>query len=115
MKFYKHIDAFSELRQLYWRLRAIRAYDSAARRKWYRRIKIEKDRLENLGFSAEHLRLYCRYMANPLEQCNALDKLRAFEAMLIEFAKIRQSTKLAAPQVGIVGSGSDLSASSLKG
>lgn len=100
MKFYKHIDAFAELRQLYWRLRAIRAYDNAARRKWYRRIKIEKDRLEDIGFSAEHLRLYCRYMANPREQCNALNRLRSFEEMLIEFARIQGSAKLCTQKTG---------------
>lgn len=95
MKFYKHPEPFSQLRQLYWHLRYRRSFDLAARRKWYRRIKIERDRLERQGFSAEHVRLYCRYMSNPQPQSPALHRLETFEAMLVEFARIQTLAKMA--------------------
>ena len=96
MKSYQHIDQFAELRRLYWSLRHIRMHDQAARRKWYRRIEKERNRLADSGFSVEHLRLYCRYMARPLVQCNALDRLVAFESKLVEFARSQQISKEAA-------------------
>jgi len=88
MVFYRHPQAFSVLRSHYWMLRSLRRHDLAGRRKWYRRIEKEKTRLAGLGFSVEHLRLYCRYMARPLPDCLALDRLKAFELMLVEFARI---------------------------
>lgn len=93
MKFYQHPDAFMVLRNLYWFLRYRRAWDQAARRKWYRRIKVERERLVNQGFSAEHVRLYCRYMSNPGPQSPALHRLEMFEAMLVEFARIQTLAK----------------------
>lgn len=89
MKYYQHPDAFMALRNLYWFLRYRRSWDLAARRKWYRRIRIERNNLENMGFSAEHVRLYCRYMANPGPQSPALKRLQTFEAMLAEINRIK--------------------------
>lgn len=94
MIFYRDPVAFSKLRQFYWQLRSIRAYDQAARRKWYRRIKTERERLASLGFSVEHLRLYCRYLARPFEQNKALHRLQTFEAMLVDFARMQQAAKI---------------------
>jgi len=90
MKFYEHPALFVVLREFYWRLRNIRAYDLAARRKWYRRIEKERGRLADIGFSCEHLRLYCRYVCNPVAQSPALRRLMAFEAMLVEFERIQR-------------------------
>ena len=100
MNFYLHPEPFVNLRQLYWRLRSLRAYDSAARRMSYRRIRSERDRLAALGFSVEHLRLYCRYMSNPFSKCATLDRLQAFEAMLIDFSRIQFSAKLCTQKTG---------------
>lgn len=92
MRIYQHPEAFVNLRQFYWHLRCCRAYDLAARRCWYRRMRQERERLVALGYSVEHLRLYCRYMSNPVDDSPALRRLQAFEAMLVEFARIRCAT-----------------------
>lgn len=89
MNFYQHPAAFVELRQCYWHLRARRSFDLAARRRWYRRIRAERQRLAALGYSVEHLRLYCRYISNPVADSPALRRLQAFEAMLVEFSRIQ--------------------------
>lgn len=49
----------------YWHLRANRAYDQAARRRYYRKIAGEKKRLVESGVDGEVVRLFCRWMANP--------------------------------------------------
>lgn len=91
MRFYQHPEAFCNLRQFYWHLRSRRAFDLAARQRWYRRIRAERQRLVELGYSVEHLRLYCRWLSNPLPDSPALRRLQSFEAMLIEFARIQQA------------------------
>lgn len=53
------------LANLYWNLRYVRAYDEAARRKSYRRIKKEKDRLVGGGIDQEAVRLCCLLLADP--------------------------------------------------
>jgi hypothetical protein len=54
------------LRNLYCLLRFRRKWDFAGRQRYYRRIAKEKRRLlETLGVDREHLRLYCRHLANP--------------------------------------------------
>lgn len=89
MDFYRHPVPFEGLRQLYWQLRSVRSFDNAARVRFYRRIRKERDRLESLGFSIEHVRLYCRYLSNPVVQSPALSRLKAFETMLIEFSRMQ--------------------------
>jgi hypothetical protein len=93
MKFYRHPEPFWKIRQLYWTLRNRRAYDFACKQRCYRAIRSERLRLEAIGFSAEHLRLYCRYMSNPQPQSPALHRLETFEAMLVEFARIQTLAK----------------------
>lgn len=104
MNFYKHPDLYGQLRQLYWHLRYRRSFDTAARRKWYRRIKAERERLVSGGASAEHVRLYCRYMSNPLPDCPALRRLVAYEAAVVEYQRLQsrlviQNTAKAYPAV----------------
>ena len=94
MNFYKHPEAYTQLRQLYWHLRYRRSFDNAARRKWYRRIKIERQRLEEAGHSAEHLRLYCRYMSDPQADCPRLRRLMAYENAVIEWGRLQQRLAL---------------------
>jgi hypothetical protein len=93
MQFYEHPEPFIQLRNFYWSLRNVRHYDTAARRKWYRRIEKERGRLADIGFSCEHVRLYCRYMSNPVPQSPALRRLETFEAMLAEFARIQRAAR----------------------
>lgn len=66
------------LSNLYWRLRYCRDYDSAARRKWYRRIRVERDRLVSGGEDGEYVRLMCRWLADPREG-PALARVMAYE------------------------------------
>lgn len=94
MRFYKHPDAYCKLRNLYWMLRATRSYDTAARRKWYRRIRIERDRLVVEGATQEHVRLYCRYLSNPLSDSPALRRLQAYEAAVVEYAQLEQRVRM---------------------
>ena len=89
MNFYRHPVPFEGLRQLYWQLRSVRSFDNAGRVRFYRRIRMERDRLERLGFSVEHVRLYCRYLSNPVSQSPALARLMAFETMLVEFSRMQ--------------------------
>ena len=89
MDFYKHPDPFQVLRQFYWQLRGVRSFDNAARVRWYRKIRKERSRLEDLGFSVEHVRLYCRYLSNPVLDSSALHRLKAFESMLVEFSRMQ--------------------------
>lgn len=87
--FYSGPAAFSGLRNLYWHLRAIRRHDNAARVRFYRLIKAERLRLAGLGYSVEHLRLFCRYMSGPLPDCPALRRLWAYEQAVIAFSRVR--------------------------
>lgn len=54
----------SDLRNLYWMLRYKRVWDSAARRRYYRKIERERKRLHEAGVDQEEVRLLCRYLAN---------------------------------------------------
>lgn len=53
------------LANLYWMLRYHRGRSSAARRRYYRRIREEKNRLFSAGFDREEIRLLCRYLSDP--------------------------------------------------
>lgn len=85
MEFYQHPRELAHIRSLYWRLRAIRAYDQAARRKWYRRIKRERERVLAQGWDSEHLRIYCRMMADPL-RLERVAAVQAYERAAREYA-----------------------------
>lgn len=86
-------DWSAGLRQMYWRLRNCRRYDAAARRKWYRRIKGERERLHALGFDAEYTRLFCRYMSDPKNEAAAI-RLICFEGMLDVLAGVSSSSAM---------------------
>jgi len=94
MNFYQHPEAFRNLRNTYVLLRLNRITNTAARRKYYRRIKAERERLESIGYIPEHLRLYCRYLSNPFPESPALKRLRAFEAMMVELARVQSTSFL---------------------
>lgn len=90
MKHYIGPESFWRVRNLYCRLRMVRLYNQAARRRYYRHIKKEVRRLVAEGANPEHLRLYCRFLSNPT--CtSALRRLEAFEAMLGELARVRNT------------------------
>lgn len=55
----------STLANLYWMLRYHRGRSSAARRRYYRYIEAEKNRLFSAGFDREEIRLLCRYLSDP--------------------------------------------------
>ena len=71
----------SNLRNFYWFLRYKRVWDSAARRRYYRRIAAEKKRLQETGVDREEVRLLCRYLAN-LKNHNAELRWKAYAAQL---------------------------------
>ena len=71
----------ADLRNLYWMLRYKRAWDSAARRRYYRKIAAEKKRLHSAGVDQEEVRLLCRYLAN-LKNKNAELRWRAYVQQL---------------------------------
>jgi len=71
----------SELCNLYWMLRYKRAFDTAARRRYYRKIQAEKKRLHEAGVDVEEVRLLCRYLANPRNQ-NAERRWQAYAQKL---------------------------------
>ena len=79
---------YSVLRNLYWRLRSVRGFDEAARRKWYRRIKVERERLVETGCGAEHVRLYCRFLADPSRR-EREEALTRYESMVAEWARVQ--------------------------
>lgn len=56
---------FAVIRNLYWHLRAVRGYDLAARRRYYRLIAVEKKRLLEAGVDPEEIRLFCRSLSRP--------------------------------------------------
>jgi hypothetical protein len=64
-----HFDPrFADLRALYWRLRCVRSWDSAARRRIYRLISAERKKFDGLGVDQELLRVFCRHLANPADK-----------------------------------------------
>lgn len=78
---FRHPDGFGQLRWFYWSLRYLRAWDSAGRRKLYRRIRRERDRLVAAGADPEYVRLYCRWMANPVDGAPAFRRLLALPSV----------------------------------
>ena len=58
-------DWSGNLRNLYWHLRYRRAFDTAARMRYYRKIQAEKKRLHGEGVDQEEVRLLCRALSNP--------------------------------------------------
>jgi len=53
------------LRNLYWFLRYQRVFQRSARRRYYRKIALEKKRLQEIeGVDQEEIRLLCRYLSN---------------------------------------------------
>ena len=56
----------SELRNIYYRIRAIRSVN--ARRRWYRLAQKEKAKLKHLGYHAEVIRLYALYLKDTTRQ-----------------------------------------------
>lgn len=55
----------STLANLYWMLRYHRGRSQAARRRYYRYIQAEKNRLFLAGFDREEIRLLCRHLSEP--------------------------------------------------
>ncbi|MBK7955700.1 MAG: hypothetical protein IPK02_18125 [Candidatus Accumulibacter sp.] len=58
----------SQLANLYWRLRWVRRWDSSGRRRVYRLISAHKKNFDGTIFEGELLRLFCRYLANPMNR-----------------------------------------------
>lgn len=73
----------SNLRALYWQKRACRT--DACRRRWWRRIAVEKKRLLAAGVPAIELHLWCRHLTN-LRNPNAAARLDNFYAQGVLFA-----------------------------
>lgn len=67
------------LANLYWQLRNVRDYDLAARRRWYRRIAVEKKRLRMEGVEGEELRLLCLCLASP-NRAGRWERLQAYRS-----------------------------------
>ena len=78
---------------LYCRLRAVRKWDQAGRRKWYRYIRAERDYLVEHGVDAELVRLACRYYSKPGEG-PAMDRLVAYEQVVIMLNAIQGNMAL---------------------
>ena len=64
MHYYDMPDWSGPVRNLYWFLRYRRQWNSAARRRYYRKIRVERDRLVASGIDAEWVRLFCRWQSN---------------------------------------------------
>lgn len=64
MIFYKYPEWSVVIRNHYWILRSLRPHHVARRRMQYRRIEVEKKRLQSEGVDAEVVRLLCRHMVN---------------------------------------------------
>ena len=75
------------LANLYWHCRATRC-NEAARRKWYRYIREERDTLEQLGVDAELVRLACRHLTRPRCQ-KALTRLVSYEEAVHQVQRIQ--------------------------
>lgn len=75
-------DWSQNLRNDYWNLRNLRAFDSAGRCRLYRKIQAEKKRLaEELGVDQEEIRLVCRMLSN-LKNKNAEMRWKSYAAQL---------------------------------
>lgn len=74
-------DWSGNIRNLYWFLRYKRSWDSAGRRKYYRKISVEKKRLIESGVDPELVRLCCRYLAN-FKNRNAEQRFYAYQSQL---------------------------------
>lgn len=70
---------FSKLNNLYWFIRYTRI--KSVKRKYYRYIAQEKQRLIQVGVDAEELRLYCRHLSN-LRNERAENRLAAYRKTL---------------------------------
>jgi hypothetical protein len=66
---------------LYWRLRYCRQWNQACRRRYYRKMAVEKKRLEQEGVDRELVRLFCRHLSNP-RNLFAEKRYKDFEALL---------------------------------
>lgn len=87
------------LRHFYWSLRAVRGYDQARRRKLYRYIRQERDRLAECGINQELIRLLCRHLSNPTCRQQAA-RLAAFERQMhLQRFKLAYADLLPANQV----------------
>lgn len=62
-------------------LRYRRSWDTAARRKYYRRIAKEKRQLVEAGVDQEEVRLLCRYLSN-LDNRNAEMRWKTYSAQM---------------------------------
>lgn len=70
---WRPIPAWAEnLRSHYWQLRDSRGWNSARVRKFYRRIRSERDSLIRQGVNAELVRLLCRYLCNPSNEVSLI-------------------------------------------
>lgn len=69
----------SPLANLYWRLRNCRQWDSAGRRRYYRKIAVEKKRLLEAGVPYIELHLVTRVLTNPHNR-NSCTRLRTYYA-----------------------------------
>jgi len=69
----------SKLGNLYWVVRNCRTSDSACRRKRYRQIRLEKERLLKAGVSQIKLHLQCRVSTNP-QNSNYQQRLASYYA-----------------------------------
>lgn len=87
MNFYQRPDHYATLCHLYWQLRHIRAFDQSRRRLLYRRIKAERLRLVGQGCSSEHVRLFCRMMADPHRPEREAALVR-YENAVTEYARL---------------------------
>lgn len=77
------------LKPYYWRLRMNRSWNQALRRKLYRAIKAEKEKLFLQGIDKEEVRLFCRYLSN-------LDN-KAAESRYLAYSKQLQLDLISAP------------------
>ena len=75
--FTKRQTHLGEIRNLYWRLRSLRPYQGALRRKLYRLVTKHKAVLIADGLDGEALRLWCRQWANCHPEA-AADRFRAY-------------------------------------
>jgi hypothetical protein len=69
MKHLEFPEWSDELRNLYWQLRSLRAWDTAARRRYYRWIALEKKRIvDEEKVSPMEMHLITRYYTNPKKE-----------------------------------------------
>lgn len=75
----------STLCNLYWQLRARRPFDLAKRRRIYRYLEAEKNKLFSQGYDKEEIRLLCRYLANTSNKHAELAFLRYAAQLRLPF------------------------------